>query len=377
MVEEKVKLKNVFKNKENRIGIIFIVIVLVVLFYKNFDVPNFIKSINPQKGDFIKVGKMSKPRSNHEAILLDDGNVLVLGGGNKNAEIYNFKTKKFTTVGMMLPFTGHKNLTKLNNGKVLITGGDLGYAQKTTQFYNPEIKNFEEGPDMNYPRAEETATLLKDGRVLIVGGDNVYYLDKRNVSNEIYNPKTNKFELAPKTNIPRFSHSAILLKDGRVLIVGGSTKGAKLLNAEIYNPKTNKFESAGNINIARVHPNLYLLKNGKVVITSHFDKEIEEYTPLATGFKIITKRDLSAKMPAETKLSDDKIIFLGGCSGVGLSLTCYTSSEIFDPKTMTFVKSGNMNYQRECHKATLLQDGNVLITGSTGTGRTAELYISK
>jgi len=72
--------------------------------------------------------------------------------------------------------------------------------------------------------------------------------------------KTNKFELAAKTKIPRLVHSAVLLNDGRVLIVGGGAGKVKLTNTEIYDPKTNKFELIGNMNIAKVLPNVYVLR---------------------------------------------------------------------------------------------------------------------
>lgn len=373
--------------KKKIVASTIITTVLIILFcWKYFDVPNVIKSMHPKQGEFIKVGKMSSPRSNHETILLDDGNVLILGGGNKNAEIYNFKTKKFTIIGEMLSQTGHKNLTKLNNGKILITGGDRGYSQKATQIYNPETKEFESGPDMNYARAENTATLLKNGRVLIVGGDDVYNIDKRNIPNEIYNPKTNKFELTSKLKISRFAHSAILLKDGNVLIVGGTNKGNFLSQVEIYDVNKNIFKLAGNLKTARVKSNLYLLNNGNVLITggiknknrwisSIFERNIEIYNPITQMSKIVAKRDSLAYTPTEVRLKNGNILLTGSCSGVGLSLICYRTSEIYNPKTNKFTKGKDMNYPRSDHKATLLKNGDVLITGSEGSGRTAELYI--
>lgn len=394
--------------KKNRIWLIFAVIAVVcVLFFRNFDVINFVKSINPQEGDFIKVGKISFPRFGHEAILLDDGRVLIFGGTTEyfgetaeikkingdvhNIEVYDPNTRKFTTIGMMNETLYDYAATKLKDGRILITGGSSeNKSIKSTMFLNPKSGTLEKGPDMNSPRIKHSATLLNDGRVLISGGQELDLMRKKLplawiiMQSEIYDPKANKFIIAPSMNIPRSDHSTVVLKDGRVLIIGGVGKN-KLTKIEIYNPKTNKYELAGSMNIARILPNAYVLKDGNVLISggvgedkhSLWLREIELYNPETKESKIITKRTSEPDMPTEVLLKDDKILFTGGSTGVGLGLVWYKTSEIFDPITNKFSKGKDMNYKKDGHRATLLKDGNVLITGSVGTGRTAELYINK
>lgn len=384
-------MKKIFEN-EILGGLITIIvvttIVATIVTVKNFDFKNYLKSLHPQKGDFVKVGKMSVPRWGHETVLLDDGTVLIYGGTETatTPELYNPKTKKFTRVGKML-IRGHEIPINLHNGKILIIGGIAKRAPKGTQFYNTLTKKFEIGPDLNYSREYVAVTRLMDGRLLITGGEDVDLKGEKlplawPVSRcEIYNPKTNKFEIGAEMNIPRLKHSAVLLQDGRVLIVGGSGYNTrnfyKLSSAEIYDPKTNKFQLAGNMNSPKVMPNLYLLKNGNVLITNVFGREMEIYNPKTNEFKIIAKRTSEPEMPAEVLLKDDTILFTGGQTGVGLSLWWYKTSEIFDPKTGKFTKGKDMNFLRSGHRMTLLKDGNVLISGSDGKGRTAELYISK
>lgn len=387
---------------KNKLKIILSILIigLVALggwkYYKDYKANAPIDIGHPQKGDFVIVGEMSEPRYNHQTVLLDDGTVLVFGGmtlsknyegGSYTADIYDPNTKKFTPVGNMNLLRKEFAVTKLNDGRVLITGGRVGNnSVKSTEIYNPKTKTFEKGPDMNFKRENHTSTLLKDGKVLIAGTKDGFQ------KSEIYDPIKNKFKIAPKMNDRMFEHSAILLDSGKVLMIGGfGFKNGKLYiqkNAEIYNPKTNKFEFVGNLNIPRRTPNLYLLKSGNVLISggikkqdkdkgmdSIYAREIEIYNPKTNEFKIIAKRTSEPNMPAEVLLKDDKLLFTGSQTGVGLSLRFANSSEIFDPKTRKFTQGKGMNYNRSCHRMTRLKDGNVLISGNYSKGKTAELYI--
>lgn len=382
-------MKKIFKNKKLIILLSILIVGLVA-----FGVWSYLKSNepidigHPKKGDFVKVGQMSVPRWGHETVLLDDGNVLILGGRENNQrviDIYNSNTKKFKRIKTMNGLHGECTITKLKNGEVLIVGWSGGRTARKAELFDPKTNTFKYTGELNYFRSLHTATLLNDGRVLISGGKGGFK------ASEIYNPKTNKFELAPKMNIVRFRHSAILLTNGKVLIIGGVGIGPKfdlLTSVEIYDPKANTYKLVGNMHVARQKPNLYLLKNGNVLITSGikeqdknegsdsvFARDIEIYNPKTNEFKIIAKRNSEALMPTEVLLKNDKLLFTGGSKGVGLSSWWYKSSEIFDPETKQFTQGKDMNFLRTGHKATLLNDGNVLISGSEGKGRTAELYI--
>src|SRR5436309_1543375 len=75
---------------------------------------------------------------------------------------------------------------------------------------------------------------------------------------------------------PRDAHAAVLLADGKVLIVGGDTAGGagyyagSLASAEFYDPSSGTFAPAGSMNAARTGPQATLLKNGDVLITGGF-----------------------------------------------------------------------------------------------------------
>jgi hypothetical protein len=76
-----------------------------------------------------------------------------------------------------------------------------------------------EATPMSVPRYNHTATLLRDGRVLVAGG---YGIDGRPLSTaEIYDPRTAKWSETGSMNSPHAGHRAVLQKDGKVLVYTG------------------------------------------------------------------------------------------------------------------------------------------------------------
>ena len=91
------------------------------------------------------------------------------------------------------------------------------------------------------PRAAHTATLLADGEVLVVGGrDGDEQAGSALAATEVYDPGANLWRAARPLATPRTGHTATLLPDGRVLVVGGRTGNARsgqaLNSAELYDP---------------------------------------------------------------------------------------------------------------------------------------------
>ena len=75
------------------------------------------------------------------------------------------------------PERGHA-ITALADGRVLVVGGTIGNGQPAATFIltpdgAPGRYRAVEGPPLNIPRRGHTATLLPDGRVLVIGGDPV------------------------------------------------------------------------------------------------------------------------------------------------------------------------------------------------------------
>ena len=107
---------------------------------------------------------------------------------------------------------------------VLIVGGiTSGPALASAELYNPATGLFTATGSLNNARYSHTATLLEDGRVLIAGGASS--VNSILASAEIYDPNTGKFTFTGYLNVGRRFDSATRLPDGTVLIVGGESRG--------------------------------------------------------------------------------------------------------------------------------------------------------
>ena len=326
-----------------------------------------------QTGAWTPTGSMSGARRDHTATLLPDGKVLINRGTGGGAELYDPVTGAFSPTGPSLGGGDAQGTTatRLQDGRVLIVGGS------TVEIYNPPTGTFTPAGNLNVARAFHTATLLSNGKVLIAGGNDPG-VQQTLATAELYDPATNSFTLAGFLNVGRSSQSATLLQDGRVLIAGGgqiTSPGfsTSLSSAELYDPATGAFSPTGNLTQPRCC--LYftqapLLNNGKVLIVGGGGNQAAEIFDPATGtFSPTGSMSIARSALSATVLSSGQVLVAGGVitlPGGGPGTTNVV--EIYDPVSGVFSPAAFMIQARQQHTATLLPNGQVLVTGGFDFG---------
>src|SRR6266568_1199591 len=138
-------------------------------------------------------------------------------------------------------------------------------------FTGEEIGATETTGSLTTARYSHVAVNLPDGRVLIAGGHTVEgSLSSMTASAEIYDPSTGQFSPTGSLAEARGQHAAATLSDGRVLVVGGlglvAGNPANLASAEIYDPATGTWATTGPMNTARRAPIALALPDGRILI---------------------------------------------------------------------------------------------------------------
>ncbi len=195
---------------------------------------------HPTTGTWTLADPLHAVRYLHTATLLPDGRVLVAGGqGLGSCELYNPATGTWTVTGHLHePASGHRALL-LHNGMVLEIGGTTGHSSgfngfKDAELYNPATGLWSyTGPSVAQ-RNEPGANLLDNGLVLMTGGDKFFSNPTTDVLT--YRPANASWAVSGMLTIPRWYHTATLLPSGQVLVAGGAGLEQQTASAELGTP---------------------------------------------------------------------------------------------------------------------------------------------
>ena len=194
---------------------------------------------DPATGNFTATGNMTTAREFHSATVLVDGRVLIAGGRSvtgarttvlSSAEIYNPATGTFTAVATPLGSGrfGH-TATRLADGRVVIAGGSNGTAAvASADLFDPTTPAITPGPSMTAARQLAAAVLL-GGNVFITGGSGSVPLNSTDLLTSA------SAAAGPSMISARTGHTATLLGNGSVVVIGGQdASGKSVATAEIY-----------------------------------------------------------------------------------------------------------------------------------------------
>lgn len=238
------------------------------------------------------------------------GALVSVSDASRAAESDN--TSEFARFAQPTPATAPgQSATLLPDGRWLFAGGEQSavpsaaiYIQdsKVTQ---KQTKPAPLSARLIHPRSAHTATVLPDGTVLILGG--VGADGSLVTAAEIFDPRNAEITVIQDPGLkPRSHHAATLLTDGYVLITGGvSQEGKQLQDAALWNPDTQYAEPLANaMKVPRSDHAAALLATGKGLIwggreaSGDLLPSAEVYDPATAQFNDLNAADDPQLPPA-------------------------------------------------------------------------------
>jgi hypothetical protein len=201
---------------------------------------------------------------------------------------------------------------------------------------------------MSRERIAHSASTLPNGKILIAGGislNGFFRLPGMTNRCEIFDAKTNRFSGASSLPFSTAAHSQITLKSGRILVVGGAksslliTDAKPIKDAARYDETTGRWTRMGSLAVARTLPSL-------------------------------------------ARLTDGRVMVIGGAQGTLDKPTATASCEFFDPSTGRFLTAKPLGISRAGAPAISLFEGQIFVVGG-GTGQgsksinTGEMYFPR
>jgi MYXO-CTERM domain-containing protein len=334
-------------------------------------------------------------RIEHTTTLLPSGKLLFAGGKDtlqvgfygadtsvlKDGDVFDPVTSTWTASIMAASHYGH-TATLLSSGQVLVLGGategtNAGiYVQvpgKLNERYTPASNSWASIGPLLVGREYHTSTLLPSGQVLVLGGTgkDANFVDSPLSAAELYAPTTGTSVISAPMPISRSHHTATLLADGKVLVIGGTSS----TEVDIYDPATDAWLPAAPLPAARSLHTATTLNNGKILVTGGalgqpstsaliYDPLVDTWTPAAA-------MQGARAGHAATLVSNGDVIVAGGGAG----------AERYDPITDTWAPFGAMLVpSRHGNTTTLLPDGRLVVafglTAINGVWATVNLELT-
>jgi WD40 repeat protein len=351
---------------------------------------NLAEIYNPSTGQWTATSnKMVSNRTGHTATLLQNGKVLLAGGDALGtAELYDPSTGQFTlTTGSMTATRGHHTATLLPSGKVLVVGGSSGTgistaALSSADLYDPSTGLWTATGSLTDARENHTATLLPNGKVIVVGGDQAGVTVPALSSTEIFDPAGNSGAGSWSPGLPlntaRTSHSAVLLPGDIVVVIGGNNSGGPLNSAEEFDATAPTANAGIPMGGARQNYTMTVMPNSKILVAGGTSGGValnaaEIYDPVAqtwTPAGATTNTALAVARSNHTAaVLPNGEVMLVG--GQGSSGNPLNSTEIYIPSSDQWVVGPPMNDARTMHTMTVIPNGNLIVAGGLGAASTA------
>ncbi len=340
-------------------------------------------------GRFVPQPDMSALRDHAILLTLRDGNVLMAGGDSladpTSVQIFDPVTSTYQEVVGDIP-TGGGSAIQLTDGRVLLVSlrrqdalGSPVFLVDPSLRATRQILSEQQAVRLWGAGATPGLAMLPNGQVLMTGSNDV------NGRALLFDPQTETFAETATVSKPRIDHATFALRDGRILIAGGSaalyvaapTYGSDgdFDDVEIYDPATGLFSAAGTMPTVRGPTWAAATADGRVLLVHVGDTSTafgeEPAHPVAMDLFDPTTGTFSALdgqrwfgPPTMTAIPNGSVLLTGMSLAVAVEGGLPNGSAwgaVFDPIAVT---TTTVHAPRELFpQGVVLNDGQLLLAG--------------
>jgi Kelch motif protein/galactose oxidase-like protein len=322
--------------------LVILIAILVVTACTTPSVP-----VTPKTPTWTTVGELSQPRAYATALVLADGEILVVGGLDRDArdvtntesELVNVKTGGVTVLHQQLEGRLHQTMTRALGDKVVVAGGVKFQTTHwdpvdRTDVYLPAERKWLSARPMIEARSDHAATALLTGMVMVIGGNQGPRLLQ---STELYDMGNDRWIRSAPLPEPRTELSAFTLRDGRVLVAGGvDPTGAASDKTFFYDPPADVWTEGPPMRVPRVQHAALQLANGDVLFVGGDGAAsgTSERYDVNRGVFVLSGTLVDPRQAARAaQLPDGRVVLVGGMPPRNEDFSPLRSAEMWDPLT--------------------------------------------
>ena len=217
-------------------------------------------------------------------------------------------------------------------------------------------------------RLDPHAILLADGRVLVVGNDDANAVRADSAAAEVWDPATNVWQATSALNHPRAEFAAIGLRTGGVLVAGGLDLGGQTNSDPAYACLTGDALSYSSTYVWA--PTTGTWTRAGLLGTARTQPTVAALPDgrvlLMGGFYETPRTGLAPDAVLAAYRPPAPAADAGPPADIAPNFTipALATAELFDPASGTWSSTGPMHYARYGAAAATLADGRVLVVGS-------------
>lgn len=264
----------------------------------------------------------------------------------------------------------------LPGGDVLVVGGYIDqstWTARTVERYDASTGTWStsgESPGDHYIFVHVLP--LPDGRLLVASMEAPF---------DTYDPASDTWTTLGDASVFDSDTAVTQLADGDVFFVGGGMDFDDWGAAYRFDADTDTLHTVASLPVPRRRLAATLLADGRVLVTGglRFVDEIENfesltsaelYDPVADSWTVAAPLPGARHDHRAALLPDGRVLVTGGVGKDGY----LQSTVIYDPAIDAWTSGPTMAAARALHTTTTLPSGRIVVVGGAGAGRSVELY---